>query len=804
MCKHNRWGIILLFMIALLAAPLTHASAAPELHAKVTAGIDGKAKYGRGAPVTIVIENKGTAFSGDVVIDLQQSYDSGIGESFPLDIGAGETKTITFVIPRMYDYNMYGPSSHSKGIHFYEGGWKKGKEIDYKGSKQIVTALYYDDVKLITAFTSNMDRLVGLRGVRFPNSSTPQLIDASKVGSSQFPVESAGWGATDFIIFDEYPVADLSAKEQQALLDWVKEGGIAVFGDSEQLNAETGVFADLLPLNNEGKTTIEASVLNEWADSEQFDSAIAASKTSLREGAQLLYGAGNNSLAGIRKVGQGAIIQTSFSFGDEPFSKMAGATAWWNEILNAPIQKQLVNAPVYDENPLEAIRYTMGEANELFPSFKVSAPILVGIIILYIIIIVPVLYILLKKKDKREHAWWIVPAIAIMTSIFIFAYGAKDRIGKAQLQQTAIMNVLPDGGMEGYFVETILTNKSGDFTFRAPNTTSLSTSSSGNMFFGPSPIEAHKKAILERDPTGLKMHLRDIGYWNVASLAGRTSISSEGSIETDLVVRDRELSGTVTNHFPFALTDMIIWSGTRQIKIGDLGPGETVDVKETLKTTALLAKRPNNQMYYGSNPTPTDDLLKMRKDSIIMFSDSFMTTAQKPMISGYTDTQLIDVNLEHVKTAKTSALTMVLQPIDAQVEINGVFIVDPESMEVQLLSEPNNYEAYAGGIQPNVYYFDEEVYIQTWQIPEEILKEKVKWKTIELSKIQTNLYGVSIWNRESGQFDPLPGDKKITMDRPNPYVTADGQVKVRMAFHDNQSGTEAQAPQLQIEGEVVK
>ncbi|QTD42481.1 hypothetical protein [Sporosarcina sp. Te-1] len=800
----KRWGIILLFMIAFLAAPLTHASAAPELRATVTAGIDGKAKYGRGAPVTIVIENKGTAFSGDVVIDLQQSYDLGIGEAFPLDIGAGETKSITFVIPRMYDYNMYGPTSNSKSIHFYEGGWKKGKEIDHKGSKQIVTAMYYDDVKLITAFTSNMDRLVGLRGARLPNSSTTQLVDASKVGINQFPEEAAGWGATDYIIFDEYPVADLSSKEQQALLDWVREGGVAIFGDSDHLSVEAGLFSDLLPLKQEGKGTIDPSILNEWAGSEQFDTAVAASKTSLQDGAQVLYGTGADLFAGFRKVGQGAIIQTSFSFGDEPFSKMAGATAWWNTILQAPVQSNVANSPGYNENPMDAIRYTMGDANELFPSFKVSAPLLVGIIILYIIIIVPVLYIFLKKKDKREHTWWIVPSIAILTSIFIFAYGAKDRIGKAQLQQTAVMNVLPEGGLEGYFVETILTNKSGDFTFSAPSTTSLTASSSANSLFGPSPTEAHKEAMLERDASGSKMHLRDVGYWNVASLAGKTSIQSEGSIETDLIVRDKELTGTVTNQFPFALTDIIIWSGTRQIKIGDLGPGETAEVKETLKTSALIAKRSSNQMYYGPNPTPTDDLIQMRKDSMVMFADSFMATSQKPMISGYTDTQLADVHLENVKTAKTSALTMIRQPIEAKVEINGTFTVDPESMEVHLISETNNFEAYLTGYQSDVYYFDEEVYIQTWQIPKELLKDKLSWKTIELSKIQTDRYGVSIWNVQKGQYDTLPADKKLTLDQPNPYVTAEGQVKVRLEFHDAQQGTEARAPQLKLEGEVAK
>ena len=42
--------------------PTTTALAAPELKASVKVGLDGKAKYGKGAPVTVTIENSGNSF----------------------------------------------------------------------------------------------------------------------------------------------------------------------------------------------------------------------------------------------------------------------------------------------------------------------------------------------------------------------------------------------------------------------------------------------------------------------------------------------------------------------------------------------------------------------------------------------------------------------------------------------------------------------------------------------------------------------------------------------------------------------
>ena len=174
--------------------------------------------------------------------------------------------------------------------------------------------------------------------------------------------------------------------------------------------------------------------------------------------------------------------------------------------------------------------YSVGETNELFPSFKVSAPLLFGIIILYIILIIPVLYIVLKRKDKREYTWWLIPIIALLTSLAIFGYGAKDRIGRAQIQHTAILNVEPDGGMTGYFAESILSNKSGDFSFKAPLGTTLFAGQKRDLF-GSNSNAMHKQAIVEKDVTSTTIHLRDVGYWNVATVYGESRVDDVGELD---------------------------------------------------------------------------------------------------------------------------------------------------------------------------------------------------------------------------------------------------------------------------------
>lgn len=801
------WKKFAVFLVLLIAAvaflPNATALAAPEMKVSVSAGLDGKARYGRGAPIIITIDNNGSAFSGDLVIDVPYSYAIGAGQAIPLDIGAGESKTVSIVVPRMNDYGgMYG--MNPKSIFLYEGGWEKGKEIEHKGSQQITTSLYHDDSKFIVQFTDNVDRLAALKTIKSPNTNNFQIIDAAKIKANAFPEEAAGWGAADFIVIDEYPLADLSAKQQEALLGWVRTGGIMVIGGSDNSSAEAGILAEYLPLQLKTSTETDTALLNKWMEADGFQGTIPSYLTALNPNAQPLLEDEQNVLVAYKLVGQGLVIQTAFSVGDEPLAKMDGMTAFWSKLFDTgqrTIQSNQSAQQFYND-PLEAVTYQIGYANELFSSFKVSAPLIFGIIIFYIILIIPVLYFILKRKDKREYAWWIIPAIAILTSIAIFAYGAKDRMGRAQIQHSAVLNVEQDGSLTGYYAEALLTNKAGNFSFTAPTGTSLVASTQENNLFGSSTTAIHKRTMLEKDALGSTAHLRNIGYWDVASVYGETSMEKTGNYTIQLSVDDKKLTGTVTNDFPFALTDVAIWSGTNLIPIGDLGPGETAQVNETLKTNTLLPRRSMFNPYMNPTPTDPNDLEKMRKDSLLSFSGDQMNKTSKPVIIGYTDIQIVPVELEKEKPS-ISSLTMIAQPADVDVKFKGNFTVVPEMMTMSLLSVDNNYEAHLG-YPGDQYYFDEPAYTQTWTLPEELMKQNFKWTSIELSKIQKKLYEVSIFNVKTAAFEQVDASKLEITNNVSDYVSPKGEIILRLDLLNVQQGNQGRAPVLKLNGEVSK
>ena len=202
------------------------ASAAPSLKVKTTLGFDGKAKYGEGLPITITVENSGDAFSGDIVLDMFESYSLGNGQAIPFEIGANQTKTVQIASSGLSDDYLYS-NSNIQLVHFYEGGWEKGKSIEYKGSKNLKANFMDPSSTFYLTMSNSADRLTVLNGLKQSNS---QVIHLSQLSDFNYPTEGIAWQMADYIFIDEYVLADLSNSQQQALVDYVSSGGISLLG----------------------------------------------------------------------------------------------------------------------------------------------------------------------------------------------------------------------------------------------------------------------------------------------------------------------------------------------------------------------------------------------------------------------------------------------------------------------------------------------------------------------------------------------------------------------------------------------
>ncbi|REB09606.1 hypothetical protein DVB69_02005 [Sporosarcina sp. BI001-red] len=788
---------MLLVLVGIITLwPMTTTFAAPDLHVSVKTGLDQKTKDGKGAPIVFTIENKGTAFAGDLIVNTTTSQTGGVGQSIALAIGEGEKQTVTLTVDSIQDPMMYG-NPVKKNIFFYENGWKSGEEVPHSGSQLITSTTFPEQALFIAGLADNIDRLSSLKDLYLKGREGTQLLNLTKLDQSPLPSEPGGWDAVDIMAIDNFSIADLPSKQQDAMLEWVKAGGTLLIGGSQNVAAEAGVFSSLLPLEIKDSKEFAPTLFND-----KFKDPVPGFQAEKLPDGTILLQQDDTILAASQLVGSGLVLQTTFSIGSESFRSSTGVKSFWTDLLNKSSQQlKQRSSQIYYTPPTDDLMWTVGETNELFPSFKVSTPLLFGIIIIYIILVIPLLYLFLRKKDKREHAWWIIPVIAVVVSFAIFAYGGKDRLGNSQLQHSAVYLVDPDKTLSGYYAESLLTDKSGDFTFSIQKPSTVTTNSSMNSIFGTN-ISALDRAILEKGATEEVLSFRNLGFWNVASIYGQTELEAIGNFETDLKLEDKQLTGTITNNFPFSVNDVAILSGSKTIELGSIPAGETITVEKEVKATALGARSSSQNGYMSPVANNQDDLIKMRKEGLMSFSSIHMNDSLKPTLSATTGTQIMELSLNDRK-AKNSPISMLLQPIDIVTKLKGTVTVDGDLMEMQLLSS-SGYPAEEMDEVSKEYLFSEKEYSQTWQLPLDFAEEVESWTKLQLFGTDFNQYDVSVFNVKTGSYELLEGKSSPTVEPASDYVSKDGKVMIKLNFNDSQLGEPSHPPELRLTGEVAK
>lgn len=783
MKKRFSIGIIIFSAFIFCNFPMI-TSAEADITIDAEAGFQNKVKYNRGVPVQITASNNGTAFSGDLVLDYSESYNIGAGLTVPLDLAAGESKTFQLSLPGMMD-NSYSGGVTNQTIYLYEDGWEKGRSIDFQGSKSLQPNYYNPEVLFVGTLTQNADRLRGLGEVLQVNGANAQVFHFNQQSETPLPTDALAWDTLDYLIIDEFPYSDLPAETQQAIMTWLEQGGQIIVGSGSNMEAATGNLSELLPL--ELSSPAEMAV-------QGFENSFPFYQANINEGAQVILEEQGRFLAAKRDVGAGTIIQAAFSLGDEPIVSQPGYEAFLVNLFAA----DLATPPFQqDQSIKERMTHEIGMNNELFESFAVSKTAMFLIILLYIILVVPVLYIVLTKKDKREYAWLAIPVIALLASLGIFAAGAKDRIANPQIQQTGFFEVDGDGGLNGYYMNTLLSNRSGDYQFTAPSTTTM-TATSGDQFSGGN---THNNAILEKGSAASTLTVRDMRYWSVASIIGESYISGTGQFEIELAMENGSLTGTVRNSFPFTVQNAAIWTGTRLLSLGDFNPDEEKQVAEMVQSDLL---QPISQIGQSLGPQTMgneEELIEARKQSALSMSyEHLAKNAATPYLIAYTDTAIAPATLDN-QDVKISAVHLLAQSFEPSLSFDGEinissenFMIDvkPQSSQGYVQEYPNNFHFY--GLEPGEYLVE-------YRLPSALAEEDATWSRFEILSASSDVE-FSIFRTDTGEFEPLSvGSSDLSQSSEN-YISDKGKIEIRINKNEQTGYSEITVPKIELEGVI--
>lgn len=783
--------LVMLMMSFLL--PSTQAQAAAPLEVKATAGISGKAKYQSVVPLQVTVKNNGADFSGDMAINSSNSYEAASALVVPIDIAAGEEKTFTFYLDGLAD-NGY---SDADLFAFYEGNIEKGKKIAYKGTKRLQSNFLDPTSTFVYTLTDKSDRLSALlRLSSFVPQNNVEIFNINQLKDYTFPEDEQGLAMANVIVVDEVAIADLAQKQQEALLKWVQDGGTLLLGATDQVDATAGVFKDYLPMSLSQETTsISAETLTKLSGGGIFTQPISIHTATNLEGSLPVLTENNVVLASKKKIGGGEIIQTAFSLGDQPLASMDGYAALLAKMIDIQSISQhgMMNQ---GQSPLDQISYELRNINELFPSFEVSVSYMLIVIILYIIIIGPVLYFVLKKVDKREHAWWIIPVFSIVLSIGLFIVGAKDRIVQPQVQQSAFYKVNEDSSLNGYYVESILTNRSGDFIVNTDKNTTAVAMRNYNNFTG-TVGDLHESSYIKENANGSTLTLRDLNYWSVQSFGGKTSAQNIGKMDVDITLKNEKLTGTIKNNFPFELKDVTLISGVKEVKLGDIKANGTLQVDKELKTTVLQKPSVFNNYNY-SYPSQKDEVDPMRVERMKTLALPLVENDRQPILTAWTDQAIVGAELE--TSANMSPITMLVQPFKGKVELSGPFTMKRNNFTYSLnsLSASGYFDKIDEEL--NNWYLSDGLYELTMAMPDQFMDAVESLNELTISNKDVKRMQLSIWNNATNMYEPLVDTKQVFTDNIKNFINQDSEVRLEIKYGPDPTGEQTKLPEIELKG----
>lgn len=767
----------ILFLATTFIVKEANAASTDNIKISTEAGLAGKVMDGKGFQLKVTMENNGEDFKGDLLIPYSPSYEAGGQKLVSVDIPANSKKTYMVTIPGIASDTNYANNK----MKLYRGSWKNGEEVTFTGVKEVRVNLIPEQT--LGILTDQYDKFKDLR--KLPSNS----IYTTEMIKEEVPDQALALETISFLLIDQFSLTELTEEQQQAIKKWIENGGILITGAQSDGKQAYGRLESFMPLALGDKEPFSLEVLD--AKSKQ-QAKIDGYQSALIEGAEGIVLHNDQPLIAKRKLGEGKIIQASFSLSDPTLLGWTGFNSWIEKILLAE-SSQNANNSQYNSNPIGELYNNFVQANEYFESSTISTSILLIILAGYLLVIVPILYIVLKKVDKREHAWWIIPSLSILLSAGVFLTGAKDKIKHPQFNELGVYQY-SNNYLSGYQATTLLSNKSDDFTLTYDKNLYTPMPFSG---YGELQVKAVTKEKIKKN----EMFFPDVEYWSSRTMYGKSSMPVKGGFSHEFDTTEEEITGSITNHFPYDFANLFIWSGTEKIELGSLAAGETKKIKVSRKHKYFSKPSDTNQGYYVYDYNG-DDLNEYRElvaSGLVLNTQYFKNvTDGDPLLIGITNEDIVKVGLTSGKVTKNST-NLIMESLTIANNFPGPFTLNEGDMDQKLAVIKG--AVYNENFQDNDFTLEDGEYHYTLGIPKSYEDSSIAFDSITVQPMGTPGVKYSIYNKRTGDYEELKNLFKVEKQKIADYMDENREIMMKVDKATN-GDPYIQLPSVKVKGEI--
>lgn len=771
-----------LFILLFLFAGIGAVQQVGAMTIEANYGLKGIGKDMKPVEMVLTIENGDTAFDGEIAIRIPEGYQIETTKVFPLKLGANEVHELRAIVG---NYDSY--SSNRVQIKAYEGSVKDGLEVKGLVFRNKPPKTLSEDTIIILLMTDQLDNFEELEKLRTAVSRPIELVHFDvKNADLSLANDPNYFEFANVLIIDGKKLNELDDQVQQALLEWVRRGGKLVV-NQDLLGTMFASFSPLTYLNS--TLEIDKAALDKYVSRGSFEVPLTITESK-----------GNSKvteikideaiLAGSRSIGAGKLIQTAFNYSDSTLMQENG----YVHLLQKVIQFDQGNMGVSSTVVKDALSNNVKATNELFKSNQFTVWRIIVPLIVYILILGPILYFVLKRKDKREAAWLAIPVIAVVSSLLLFIFGAGDRFSKPKVQTSQLLYIT-DQGSENYFVQSVLSNRAGDYTFQV---------NEGVEVFGYpqemliNPTQGQSTFYMADE--NRKFVLHDMKYWGVQSIAGIAKNQQQGQLDIQLVKDSKKVTGTITNSFDFDLQDVEIWSSAYIYPVvGKIKAGETVEVDVTLHTKSLLASmqyKQNKQYRYEETETETETIRERQFNSLYTLASTITPKYSKPLVLAKAE-KVIETGATISRKAKETMMTLIAQPFDATESQLATIEIDQASFTLYQSEEDSFAWKYPVVVEDFQIYAGMNQYL-LYELPANI-EEAYEWKSLQVNLQKDTLVRIAIYNASKKSFEPI--DTAFGTNNVLDYVV-DGQLKLELQSNIANPQEGLILPSILLKGEL--
>ncbi|MGF7058974.1 hypothetical protein [Brassicibacter mesophilus] len=581
--------IVMLLLISFTANSST-AYSEEEFVVNVDIGFKGFYKYTYNTPISVEIKNNSRDINGKIQLLFEEGYtDKKLYTAYTkdLNIAKGATKVI--------DMDLVFESHRTNAmVRILDDRdkvvWEKKFNMNTGKSTSTVG---------IGVLSNDVDSLRYLTLVNFlktnnnKDSLTSSIADLDEV----MPEQASYLDVLDVIVINNYDTEKLNDNQEKALKQWVDNGGTLVIGTGPNYNRTLKGLGNINNMSVQGTSFLDNfnQVLSPSGEVFDTDVPLPIAVGAFSGGKELLKHK-DSVLAYENQLGNGRIIFTAFDLGLSPFKDWNGRIDFIKNLLSEKIRSNSSSGAdsqkFFNSNRFfNTVQYI---PKDKMPSMKFVF-ILIGI---FIIAVGPINYIVLKKLDKREKAWFSIPAIVLLFTLVMYVWGLGTSFKNPLMNNISIITL--DDLTQKASIKTvsgILGFTKGDIDITTSGKAILNTSATFRDSMNYANF-VNGDVVLEYD-LQKERHIifKKRGTWDTQAINFQEVKSLDEGYTQDIKIKDGTLIGSLQNNTSINLEDAFILYGLDFYKLGDISKGESKNINLNLNKQSSSAKNVGKDFY---------------------------------------------------------------------------------------------------------------------------------------------------------------------------------------------------------------